>query len=63
MSFLDSDKFWKGRKVKESLYISARNPSKVVDAMVILDLEKGLELHPMWEFLTNNLEGLKRKFL
>ena len=50
VSFLDSEKFWKGRKVKESLYISAQNPSKVVDAKVILNLEKGLELDPMWGF-------------
>ena len=49
-SFIDSEKFWKGRKVKESLYISAQNPSKVVDAKVILNLEKGLELDPMWGF-------------
>ena len=46
-SFIDIEKFWKGRKVKESLYISAQNPSKVVDAKVILNLEKGLELDPM----------------
>ena len=64
VSFLDSEKFWKGRRVKESLYISAQNPSKVVDAKVILNLEKGLELDPMWDFLTNNSEGKwKRKFL
>ena len=49
-SFIDSEKFWKGRKMKESLYISAQNPSKVVDAKVILNLEKGLELDPMWGF-------------
>ena len=49
-SFIDSEKFWKGRKVKESLYISAQNPSKVVDAKVILNLEKGLESDPMWGF-------------
>ena len=50
-SFIDSEKFWKASKVKESLYISAQNPSKVVDAKVILNLEKGLELDPMWGFL------------
>ena len=37
--------------MKESLYISAQNPSKVVDAKVILNLEKGLELDPYVGFL------------
>ena len=39
--FRDSESFWKGIKVKESLYISAQNPSKVLDAKVILNLEMG----------------------
>ena len=51
VSFIDSEKFWKGRKVKESLHISAQNPSKVVDVKVILNLYNGLELDPMWGFL------------
>ena len=41
--FVNSKKFWKKRKVKESLYINAQNPSKVVDAKVILNWEKRLE--------------------
>ena len=61
VSFLDSEKFWKGRKVKESLYISAQNPSKVVDAKVILNLEKGLELDPMWGFFNEQFRRTMEK--
>ena len=63
MQMLD-EKFWKGRKVKESLYISAQNPSKVVDAKVILNLEKGLELDRMWGFFNEQFRRTtERKFL
>ena len=61
VSFLDSEKFWKGRKVKESLYISAQNPSKVVDAKVILNLEKGLDLDPMWGFFNEQFRRTMEK--
>ena len=60
-SFIDSEKFWKGRKVKESLYISAQNPSKVVNAKVILNLEKGLELDPMWGFFNEQFRRTMEK--
>ena len=47
--------------MKESLYISAQNPSKVVDAKVILNLEKGLELDPMWGFFNEQFRRTLEK--
>ena len=61
VSVLESEKFWKGRKVKESLYFSAQNPSKVMDAKVILNLEKGFELNPMWGFFNKQFKRTMEK--
>ena len=46
--FIDKEKHWKGRKIKEALYINAQNPKKTVDKSRILNLEKGLDLDPIW---------------
>ena len=46
--FIDKEKHWKGRKIKEALYINGQNPKKTVDKSRILNLEKGLDLDPIW---------------
>jgi len=56
--FIDKEKHWKGRKIKEALYINAQNPKKTVDKSRILNLEKGLDLDPIWETLMMSSEGL-----
>ena len=56
--FIDKEKHWKGRKIKEALYINAQNPKKTVDKSRILNLEKGLDLDPIWETLMISSEGL-----
>ena len=46
--FIDKEKHWKGRNIKEALYINAQNPKKTVDKSRILNLEKGLYLDLRW---------------
>ena len=42
--FLDKEDHWKGRKLKEALYINALNPSTTTNASKIMNLEKGFKL-------------------
>ena len=41
--FIDREKHWKGRKIKEALYINAQNPKKTEDKTSIMNLERGLD--------------------
>ena len=47
--------------MKESFYISAQNPSKVVDKKENLYLEKGLELGTMWGFFNKQFRRTMEK--
>ena len=51
------------RKKGEGIIVHqcAQNPSKVVDAKVILNLEKGLELDPMWGFFNKQFRRTMEK--
>ena len=46
--FVDYEKNWKRRKVKEAIYINAINPTNAVIKKGILNLEKGYELDAIW---------------
>ena len=46
--FLDKDNHWKGRKLKETMYINALNPSVTTNPSKIMNLEKGFKLNPIW---------------
>ena len=46
--FIDRERHWKGRKIKEALYINAQNPRKTVDKDGMLNLEKGMDMDPIW---------------
>ena len=44
--FLDK-KHWRGRKIKQSLFINAQNPTKEVHREKVMNLEKGFALGPI----------------
>ena len=46
--FLDPEKHWRGRKIKEALFINSQNPVRVIDQKKILNLETGFNLNPVW---------------
>ena len=41
--FLDKEDHWKGRKLKEALYINALNPSVMMNPSKTMNLEKGFK--------------------
>ena len=60
--FLDRERHWRGRKIKEALFINAQNPAKEVHHKKILNLEKGITLDPVWaEFNETFREIMSRK--
>ena len=46
--FVDYEKNWKRRKIKEAIYINAINPTKAIRKKGILNLEKGYDLDAIW---------------
>ena len=46
--FLDREKHWRGREIKEALFINAQNPVKEIHQKRIMNLEKGYTLDPIW---------------
>jgi hypothetical protein len=60
INFIDSEKHWLKRKIKESLYINALNPKEEV--CNIMNLEKGLSIHNCWKYFNDEIktQTLKR---
>ena len=46
--YLDREKNWRRRKIKEAVYINALNPTESMERQGILNLEKGYEFDPIW---------------
>ena len=62
MAFLDYEKNWKRRKIKEAVYINAINPTNEMDRKRILNLEKGYVLDEIWsEFNEVHRRSTKKK--
>ena len=62
MVFLDYEKNWKRRKIKEAVYINAINPTNEMDRKRILNLEKGFILDEIWsEFNEVHRRSTKKK--
>jgi len=60
--FLDRERHWRRRKIKEALFINAQNSAKEVHHKKILNLEKGITLDPVWaEFNETFREIMSRK--
>ena len=48
LKYLDKENNWKGRKIKEAIYINALNPSNKMAPQKVMNLEKDFELDPLW---------------
>ena len=46
--YVEREKHWMARKVKEAILINAVNPTKKIEADGVLNLEKGYEVDPIW---------------
>jgi hypothetical protein len=51
--FLDHEKHWLGRKIKESVYINALNPIR--DIKNLLNIEKGYKIDDCWSFFNDEI--------
>ena len=45
---MDKEDNWKGRKIKEAIYMNSLNPTARIDPSKLMNLEKGFELDPIW---------------
>ena len=52
---------WKGRKIKEALFINAQNPGKEINRGKLLNLEKGITLDPIWGTFNPELRKIATK--
>ena len=58
--FIDREKNWKSRKIKESLYINALNPTDFMHN--VMNIEKGIAVNDCWmEFNTEIRGSIKKK--
>ena len=48
MRFLEKEKNWKGIKIKEAIHINEVVPTSLMNDRKLMNLEKGLELDPIW---------------
>ena len=48
VKFLHKGGIWKGRKIKESIYINSLIPTTKIDPSKLMNLEKGFDLDPIW---------------
>ena len=63
LKYLDKENNWKGRKIKEAIYINALNPSSKMDPKKVMNREKSFELDPIWSEFNAEFRGLMRKKL
>ena len=61
--YVEREKHWMARKVKEAILINAVNPTKKIQADGVLNLEKGYEVDPIWSDFNENFRAmLEEKF-
>ena len=46
--FVEREKHWRARKIKEAVLINAINPTKDVQNGGVMNLEKGYEMDHIW---------------
>ena len=59
--FLDKEKHWRGRKIKEAIFINEQNPTKEVNLEKVMNLEKGFALDPIWGDFNAEIRGIISK--
>lgn len=60
-AFLEIEKDWKLRKIKESIYINGVNPSTEIDATKLMNPEKGMEIAECWMEFNPVIRKILRK--
>ena len=61
--YVEREKNWMARKVKEAILINAVNHTKKIEADEVLNLEKGYEVDPIWSGFNEYFRAmLKEKF-
>ena len=61
--YVEREKHWMARKVKEAILINAVNPTKKIEADGVLNLEKGYEVDPIWSGFNEDFRAmLEEKF-
>ena len=59
--YLDREKNWRRRKIKEAVYINAINPTESMVQQGILNLEKGYEFDPIWSGFNQDIRNIVQK--
>ena len=59
--YLDKEKNWRRRKIKEAVYINALNPTESMVRQGILNLEKGYEFDPIWSGFNPDIRNVIEK--
>ena len=60
-AFLGKERNWEGRKIKVDLFINAQNPGKEISKGNLLNLEKGINLDPIWGAFNTELREIAMK--
>ena len=61
VKILDKEVNWKGRKIKESIYINSLNLTSKIDPSKLMNLEKGFDLDPIWSEFNPVFRDVVRK--
>ena len=59
--YLDREKNWRRRKIKESIYINAINPTDSMVHQKFLNLEKGYDFDLIWSGFNQDFRGIIEK--
>jgi len=61
--YLDKEKNWRRRKIKEAVYINALNPTESMVWQGILNLKKvlGYEFDPIWSGFNLDIRNIIKK--
>jgi hypothetical protein len=59
--FIDYEKNWMARRIKEALYIDAFNPTNKLNTL--MDLEKGMKIDNCWTYFADEIRSMAPKKL
>ena len=59
--FLGKERNWKGRKIKEAIFINAHSPRKEISSGKLLNLEKEINVNLIWGFFNHNYGKLQQR--
>jgi len=59
--FIDYEKNWMARRIKEALYIDAFNPTNKLNTL--MNLEKGMKIDNCWTYFADKIRSVASKKL